>query len=111
MWVGSETFDVMHSTCTPVRSGPQILMQLHVLTGISIETEKGIEGALEGIDLGREVDDRWHRLEEYDGVSKKLALDPIGDEVTWRLMIAHDTGLAKSKAASCEPSRAVGKSE
>ena len=79
-----------------------------VLTSISIEAKECVEGALESIDLGREIDDRWNHLKEDDGVSEKLTLESIGDEVTRRLMIAHDAGLAKAKATPRKSGGTVG---
>ena len=79
-----------------------------VLTSISIESEECVESALKSVDLGRKIDDRWNHLKEDDGVSEKLTLESIGDEVTWRLMVAHDAGLAEAKATSCKSGGAVG---
>ena len=78
------------------------------LTSISIESEECVESALKSVDLGRKIDDRWHHLKEDDGVSEELTLESIGDEVTWRLMIAHDAGLAKAKATSRKSGGTVG---
>lgn len=73
----------------------------HRAVVVGIQTKDGVECGTNGRALSRQVNDAGKDLQRYGRVTQYLGTEPIGDEIGWRLlMIAHQTGLAKSSAGA-----------